>query len=107
MDPLKRPMIRPYILRPIPALTATVLALITIRVGGADASLNIGSRRELFVDDALVEKLTGKAELRLHHPVPQEIAIIHDAPWEGSGCGTASSRTAVSTACITKRTNSR
>jgi hypothetical protein len=87
MDPLKRPMTRPYILRPILALTASVLALTTTRVGGADASLNIGSRRELFVDDALVERLTGKAELRLHHPVPQEIAIVHDAPWEGSGCG--------------------
>lgn len=47
----------------------------------------IGSRRELFVDDALVARLTGKAELRLHHPVPREIAITHDAPWEGSACG--------------------
>ena len=48
------------------------------------APLEIGSRRELFVDDGLVEKLTGKAELRLHQPVPQEIVITHDAPWEGS-----------------------
>jgi hypothetical protein len=23
----------------------------------------------------------------LHHPVPQEIAIVHEAPWEGSGSG--------------------
>ena len=47
----------------------------------------IGSRIELFVDDYLIEKLSGKAELRLQHPVPQEIAIIHDEPWEGSGSG--------------------
>lgn len=47
----------------------------------------IGSRRELFVDDFLIEKMTGKAEQRLHHPQPKEIAITHDAPWEGSGSG--------------------
>jgi hypothetical protein len=49
--------------------------------------IDLGSRRELFVDGFLVGRLTGKAELRLHHPVPQEIVIVHDAPWEGSGSG--------------------
>ncbi|MFN7563163.1 MAG: hypothetical protein ACK5TH_15380, partial [Prosthecobacter sp.] len=49
--------------------------------------IDIGSRRELFVDDFLIEKLTGKAEQRLHQPQPKEIAITHDAPWEGSGSG--------------------
>jgi hypothetical protein len=47
----------------------------------------IGSRRELFVDDALVERLEGKAELRLHHPRPEGVVLVHDAPWEGSGSG--------------------
>ncbi len=47
----------------------------------------IGSRRELFVDDALIERLHGKAELRLHPPVPREVVIVHDAPWEGAGSG--------------------
>jgi len=50
-------------------------------------AIDIGSRRELFVDDFLIEKLTGKAEQLLHHPQPQEIAITHDLPWEGSGSG--------------------
>ncbi len=49
--------------------------------------LNIGSRRELFVDDFLIEKLSGEAELRLHHPTPRELAIVHDAPWEGTSSG--------------------
>ena len=49
------------------------------------AAIDIGSRRELFVDSFLIEQLKGKAELRLHHPVPQEIALTHDAPWEGTG----------------------
>jgi len=66
---------------------ATVIILAGRGLLAGDAPLDIGSRRELFVDDTLVEKLAGKAELRLHHPVPQELALTHDAPWEGSGTG--------------------
>jgi hypothetical protein len=54
---------------------------------GAEAPVDIGSRRELFVDGALVDQLRGNAELRLHSPEPREIALVHDAPWEGSGSG--------------------
>ncbi|MCE5345314.1 MAG: hypothetical protein LLG13_03350 [Bacteroidales bacterium] len=49
--------------------------------------LDIGTRLELFVDDYLIDRLTGNAELRLHHPEPAGIAIVHDEPWEGSGSG--------------------
>jgi hypothetical protein len=52
----------------------------------ADDVIRIGSRRELFVDDLLIEKLDG-AQRRLHHPTPREIAVVHDAPWEGAGSG--------------------
>jgi hypothetical protein len=52
---------------------------------GRPQVIDIGSRRELFVDDALLERLSGKAEQRLHHPTPQEVVLLHDAPWEGSG----------------------
>ncbi len=48
--------------------------------------IDIGSRLELFVDNYVIGKLEGKAELCLHHPVPQEVAVLHDAPWEGSDC---------------------
>ena len=51
------------------------------------APVDIGSRRELFVDGVLIDRLTGGAALRLHHPEPREIVIVHDAPWEGSGSG--------------------
>jgi hypothetical protein len=49
--------------------------------------LDIGSRRELFIDGFLIDSLSGKATLRMHRPVPREITIVHDAPWEGSSCG--------------------
>ena len=67
--------------------SSAILLLATGLLQAADAPLEIGSRRELFVDNTLVDKLAGKAELRLHHPVPQEITLTHDAPWEGSGTG--------------------
>ncbi|MDQ3622200.1 MAG: hypothetical protein M3463_06895 [Verrucomicrobiota bacterium] len=35
----------------------------------------------------LIERLTGKTELRLHHPEPREVVLVHDAPWEGNGSG--------------------
>ena len=53
----------------------------------ADEPIDIGTRRELFVEDGLIDSLSGEAELRLHHPIPREVAIVHDAPWEGSGSG--------------------
>ncbi|MEZ5278310.1 MAG: hypothetical protein R3F07_18155 [Opitutaceae bacterium] len=47
----------------------------------------IGNRRELFLDDCLIERVEGMATRRLHHPQPREIVLRHDAPWEGNGCG--------------------
>ncbi len=44
----------------------------------------IGSRRELFVDGWLVERLSERADLRLHHPTPQNVALVTDDPWEGN-----------------------
>lgn len=49
--------------------------------------IDIGSRRELLVDGFLVAELKGKAELRLHHPVAQEVTLLHDLPWEGNASG--------------------
>lgn len=50
---------------------------------GTDGSVcHIGSRRELFVDTFLIDKLTD-AKLELHHPQPAGIALQFDRPWEG------------------------
>ena len=50
----------------------------------ASEPLDIGSRRELFVDDWLIERLDGEAELRLQRPTPAEVVLVHDEPWEGN-----------------------
>ena len=65
-----------------------LLLLIPVVLRGEETKpsvVEIGSRRELFVDEFLIEKLTGQAERRLHHPTPQEVVLRFDAPWEGSG----------------------
>lgn len=49
--------------------------------------INVGSRRELLIDDALFEKVSGQAALRLQHPEKRNIAFIHDDPWEGTVSG--------------------
>jgi len=54
-------------------ITATLRQDQTIR--------NIGSRLELFVDDWLVDSIKG-SQLVLHRPVPREIVLQIDQPWE-------------------------
>lgn len=51
-----------------------------------DGPIDIGSRRELFVDTFLIDRVDG-VELQMHRPIPREVVLIHDAPWEGSGSG--------------------
>ena len=48
----------------------------------AENAIDIGSRRELFVDRLLISRLVG-ADLELKHPVPAGTAVRFDDPWEG------------------------
>ena len=47
------------------------------------APLEIGTRLEPLVDNYLIDHLDG-LELRLHHPIPRDVAITYDKPWEGN-----------------------
>ena len=68
------------------SLVIQLLAFVAISVS-ADDPIAIGDRRELFIDQHLVAELKGDASRRLHHPIPREVAVTHDAPWEGAGSG--------------------
>ena len=41
---------------------------------------------ELLVDEHLIEHMQD-VDLRLGKPIPREIVIVHDQPWEGNTCG--------------------
>lgn len=64
-----------------------IVALLTFpAIVQGQEPIDIGTRRELFVDGHLIDRLI-HAERRMHEPVPREIALVHDAPWEGAGSG--------------------
>ncbi len=55
--------------------------------GEKEAPTRIDDRRELFVEDSLIDRIEGDGSLRLHHPTSQEISLNHDEEWEGTGSG--------------------
>lgn len=52
------------------------------------AAVDIADRRELFVDDFLIDGFSGGAGRKLHQPVEREIVLDSSMPWEGNcnGC---------------------
>ena len=63
---------------------ASMFVLVCLPLRAAEP-IDIGSRLELFVDDYLIGGLEG-AEQVLHHPTARDLALVHDAPWEGNVC---------------------
>ncbi len=53
---------------------------------GAQTVIDIGSRRELFVDEFLIERRQG-AELRAQQPIEKGPVLQLDQPWEGAFSG--------------------
>src|SRR4051812_29577928 len=47
-----------------------------------DRVIDIGSRRELFADGTLIDRLVD-ARLHLHEPHREGVALEFDKPWEG------------------------
>lgn len=81
---------RPQLRRRL-ALSFLLVASVIVRADIPDpampAIIEIGSRRELFVDDALIDQLSGGARRQLQHPQAREVVLHFDEPWEGTGCG--------------------
>ena len=71
----------------ISALLTVELTLTVHAEETHSSATEIASRRELFVDDALIEKISGRARLQLHKPTRREIAIQYNEPWEGNASG--------------------
>lgn len=70
--------------------TVLVLLILTAwaRAAGPDEPIDLGSRRELFVDSFLIDRLAGAA-LTLERPRDEGLALAFDRPWEGGFCGYA------------------
>jgi hypothetical protein len=61
-----------------------LLAPIIARAG--EPPLEIGSRRELFVDRHLIDRFD-RVNLKLHEPRDEGVVLHYDQPWEGPFCG--------------------
>ncbi len=61
-----------------------LLPLLLTSAAHGDDVIEIGSRRELFVDQHLIERMDG-VRLELHRPVRREVVFRSDAAWEGNG----------------------
>ena len=63
----------------------TLLTVMTLSLATAIAGvIDIGSRRELFVDRHMVDEISGDARLQLHRPEPREVVLVTGEPWEGN-----------------------
>ena len=51
----------------------------------ADEPIDIGSRRELMIDDYLIDSMSESLRLQMHKPVRRNVALVTDAPWESDG----------------------
>lgn len=56
----------------------------TTAVTNKSNETSIGDRRELFIDDYLIDSMD-RVELVMHEPQRQNVAIKCDRPWEGAG----------------------
>ncbi|MBL9214558.1 MAG: hypothetical protein JNG83_03685 [Opitutaceae bacterium] len=64
---------------PLLGVAAAVLAFVSSAAGAE--RLNLGNKRQLFVDSHLLAEKKN-VELVLHQPVPREIVLTVDKPWE-------------------------
>ena len=79
----QQPIVKRHAISPGPAgalFLVPLLVAVASTVHAADA-VEIGSRRELFVDHFLIDKISG-ASLRLQPPRSAGIALKYDRPWE-------------------------
>ena len=63
---------------------AQAVCLVLAAAGASEMALQIGSDRQVFVDRFVISKMRGLS-LELHAPVPREVAIAFDRPWEEVG----------------------
>ena len=69
-------------------MSRALTALLVLSSQAFGQEIDLGSRRELFLDRHLVDRLQG-AELRLQTPIDRGSVLRFDQPWEGAFSGYA------------------
>jgi hypothetical protein len=72
------------------AMFRCLIALLVVNTFTTDVfaadPIDIGTRCELLVDDYLIDSLSGAAKQAVQQPVPKEVVLVTDKPWEGNTC---------------------
>ena len=73
---------------PLPCLILLLLSgqFLQAERHNAEKPLDIGTRLELFVDDYLIDSMTGEVDLKLHTPSSAGQVLDFYKPWEGTTC---------------------
>jgi hypothetical protein len=66
-------------LRILPALAG--LALLAAALAGDAGTIDVGGRRQLLLDAAMLERAE-RVAFRVQRPEPREVALACDRPWE-------------------------
>ena len=78
-----------FLRRKLPQFFFGILIVTAVQaMAKAEDVIDIGSRRELFVDRFLIDRTAGVA-LVLERPRDEGIVLRFDKPWEGAFCGYA------------------
>lgn len=67
-------------------LVAFSVSLMFGSMAPAGEPINIGDRRELFVDDHLIDRVSAELSLTVQRPEPKEVVLVTGQPWEGNTC---------------------
>lgn len=69
--------------------TATSCLLLLVASSGSTTGadvLDLGSHRELFVDDYLIDRMSEGVSLQVQQPEPRDVVLVTGEPWEGNTC---------------------
>jgi hypothetical protein len=87
LKPFHNPNQGTLVMKSSPAIALTFLLCSSLTAG---EPIDIGSRRELMIDDYLIDSKSNSLMLQLHKPVRRNVALVTDAPWEGNACAYSS-----------------
>jgi len=68
-------------------LACRIAVLLTVQLVYSNEPITLGKngvQRELFADNYLIDTMSGGVEQYLHKPIPKEVVLTTDAPWEGN-----------------------
>ena len=66
------------------AILPIVMLCAAVAAATASEPIEVGTELQLLADPALIHRLAGGARLDLHRPIPQEVVLVMDRPWEGN-----------------------